>query len=303
MRTLLLAALSVVIAVAQKSVGVAGLELSVRTESDDPQASISRDGGSLTMGRARTTASRLLTHTFHRLVADKAGRVIFGYDIEVQRAPNPGQFFARLLPLDTAYEQRIRAEAWFPADSPLAVNGRLVTFERSKDLGIVKAGDEVRVELFRNPSTGGRIDDVLALAEHPLARPWPYLRRNAPEDLHLERIRVLVNGRDESSPDSSLSVTGKAVKIAIHPYGRFFFSAAPVAGYPFELIGRVEGKRLTVRWQGRVYEFVSEVDILTKPGPVSLWTLVLPAPASDPGSSVSSASDILRLLPPPKPSQ
>lgn len=278
------------------AVGVDGFAISVRTDTDDPAIRISRFGGGLNPEpTARATASR--AWTFHRLVADREGRVLFAYTLEVKRGAGAREFSIRLLPLDAVYENRIRAEPWFPESSSLGVNGRLVSFERGKDLGTVKFGDQVRIELFRHQSSGGRIYDVLEMEENPPS--GAQLSRKAQSELFFKRLRVLVNGREETNSEvSSLSVTGEAVLIELHPYGRFFFSRTPVAGYAFENTARVEGERLTLHWKGNTYEFVSEAAIVGQPaGPVPLWALVLPASPSDPSFSVASAPDIARLLP------
>ena len=272
-----------------QDVSTPDLHITIRTRADHADLQVSSAGGGLTLAKGRK-------NVFHRLVADRNGNVLFGYDIEILRAGQ--KFEVNLLPLDWTYEQEIRSKDWFPLTSPLTSTGRIPSFSTARKLHPVTPGDEVSVDILHHASTGARIYDVLTLIDKP---PRVIYRDGRPvlaDDFNFTRIRILLNGQQREL-GGDVSVRAKAVIVVVRDLGAFVFTQQPVVGQDFRSIHHLDGKRLAFHWGKDSFEFLSDTDILANAGKKDVWVLWLPWNDKMPPFSISvSGSDTVeRLLP------
>ena len=245
-------------------------------------------------------------NTVHRMVMDHAGKIVFAYDLEARVAGH--ELTLRVKPLDPAYEQRLRAEKWFPKDNPLDNNGRLFSFARVRELPGVHAGDTVRLDLLANPTTGDKITDLI----QPSLRALKVVPQDDPgrDEFQFARIRISIEGKPVTQePLTSASLTGAAAMIYLPGRGGYFFSREPVTSYGFQRIGNVVGNQLWFTIGKEQFFIASEQPILKHANTETVWVYHDPSykpsgRAFDPFGKksgdeirVATASDVQMLLP------
>ena len=108
-------------------------------------------------------------YDFHRLIFDKQGGLLLGYDIEARKA-GQGTFTVRIKPVDTDKFKVGGLGKWL--DIP--------TLTGVREFPPLRMGDAVQVDILYHPGTGERIYDVLkVLGDRPPAQRRAGTRRRA----------------------------------------------------------------------------------------------------------------------------
>ncbi len=111
---------------------VDGTGIEIYSESTGANCPVSR-GGSETIPAG---------YDAHRLVKDKQGKILLGYDIEARKV---GQ---------DAFTVQIK---------PLKNRENIPTLSSTREFALLRVADSVQIDILRNPSTGERIYDVLKI--------------------------------------------------------------------------------------------------------------------------------------------
>jgi hypothetical protein len=228
-------------------------------------------------------------NTIHRVVLDRGGNPVFGYDLVVEPADAGRKFRVTAQPLAAEFERRLRARrAGAQANPP-----PIPTLARAAAPQTLEDGDAVALDLLVNSQTGVRVVDVIKVASDR-ARLW----QSAPRDFTLDSVqiavsdqRLLVNGEVvAAAPRPPRPVSGALVWFYVPGRGRFVLSLVPREGYDFRKTAIIEDNRVSFDHQGDHYELVSSAPVVGTGGDWYAWVLFDPAYAPE----VNSAEEIRR---------
>jgi hypothetical protein len=207
----------------------------------------------------------------NRVVVDRAGNILFVYNLEASQGASPGTVKIRILPISAATEAGMLKDAAKPG-RPRFAGTHLPTVAGVRDFPVVKIGEVVTLDILYNPSTGERVYDVL----RPITGASPTMSVFsvvAPETISLKQIAVRINGHAIPAPASW--IIGAAVRIDIPRHGAYVVAASdPHVASPdhaFAAIAQADGK--TLRWAiGRDrFEITSSTNVLTRSEKAVLW--------------------------------
>jgi hypothetical protein len=203
-------------------------------------------------------------------VRDKAGNILFAYNLKAMRGAGPNTVMIRIEPISAATEAgMLKYEASHGRPFPGA---HLPTVSGVREFPVVKAGEAVALDILFNPSTGEKIFDVL----RPIAATTSLMSVTvvpAPETISLKDIAVRINGRTMAAPASWM--IGSAVRIDIPHHGTYVVAAVdPHESSPdhaFAAIAQADGKTLSWTIGRDRVEITSSTNISTRSGKGVLW--------------------------------
>jgi hypothetical protein len=197
----------------------------------------------------------------HRVAVDKAGKILFAYDIEMRKAGD-GTASIRIKPID---QEEIRGESWF---SQYRTMGVVPTLAGAREFPPLRPGDAVEVDILYNPATGERIYDVLRVASELLPSPKP--PGPTGERFSLFRVRVDINGKTISGERNTWMIGG-ALMVYLPGRGDFYLALSPPPGLPFQAAGWVDHNILRFHAGSELVEIVSTSNMLQKSDYATIW--------------------------------
>ena len=229
----------------------AGVELYTEIASSSQQTSV-QGGGMIQNGR------------LSRIVQDSQNTTVFSYDLEAEKAAEPGAVTIRIKP----------------------ASGGTPTVAAVREFPSVKRGQEVRLEILANPATGERVYDVLRVADGPNPSPQG-LAVQVVERPVSGPIGLVVNG--QSLVIKSTWTAGKPARLYLPGQGAFYLSWENRP--KFRLAGYVEKNRLIFLMDSDYVEMTLGGNVLTTAERGPVW--VYHDPGSDrqsPGAELTTAN-------------
>jgi hypothetical protein len=231
-------------------------------------------------------------NTIHRVVLDREGNPVFGYDLVVEPLGDARKFRVTARPLGADFERQLRVRR-ASAATPAAP---VPTLARATDAQTLDDGDALALDLLVNPQTGVRVVDVIKVATDR-ARLW----QAAPRDFTLDSVqlalrspRLVVNGEALAGARASRTVSGALVWFYVPGRGRFILSLVPRAGYAFEKIALIEDERVSFDFRGVHYEWTSSAPVVGDGGSWFAWVLHDPRYTPEVSSAEEITQDIER---------
>lgn len=207
------------------------------------------------------------------LINTKAGLYI-GYALEVERLPESSKLRVSIKPLTAETIQGMRNSVWVKrllANHPGLNLLDPLESPRFPAPQMINLNDSLKLDLWLNATTGAVIGDRLRFE---LDEPEP------PRDFKLSDVlfkfnnfRLSINGEVRSGERNLGGFSGPLPWFAIPGRGRFLISLQPHAGYDFQQLGLVDGKKLSFSFEGNSYEWVSSEPILPTRGRWHVWVL------------------------------
>jgi hypothetical protein len=230
-------------------------------------------GSQIPQGEFRAQAFVDDNGVIHRVLADAAGKYVFGYDLLIEAVPVSKTFTIAVAPLDSQIENKLLAE---PTSPQLT---RIATLPQAAEPQILDDGDSFALDLLVNQKTGVKIVDLVKVS-FDRSNLWDENPRNLPRDLTLDAVplrvidfRLLVDGSLVAAGKPGTIFTGALIWCYIEGQGRFIFSVVPREGYQFQKVGIIEDNRIEFTVKGKHFEWLSSQPILPSGGPWNLWML------------------------------
>jgi hypothetical protein len=203
----------------------------------------------------------------NRVVIDRAGNILFAYNLEASHGAAPGAVKIRIEPISPASEATIIKMSSMGGRSHFT-GAHVPTVAAVREFPAVQIGQAVTLDILQNPSTGEKIYDVL----RPIAgsaRVMSVESVAAQETISLNRITVRINGKSMPAPSSV--VMGEVIRIDIPRHGACILAAADPHQADFNKIGRADGKTLTWTNGSDRFEITSMANVLTQAEKGELW--------------------------------
>jgi hypothetical protein len=200
-----------------------------------------------------------------RIVQDNQNTIVFSYDLEAEKAAEPGAVTIRIKP----------------------ASGGTPTVSAVREFRSVKRGQEVRLEILANPTTGERVYDVFRVAEglnpSPRGLSVQVVKRPA-----RGAIELVVNG--QSLAIKSSWTAGKPARLYVPGQGAFYLSWEYLP--KFRMAGYIEKNRLIFLMDSAYVEMTFGGNVLTtgERGPV--WVYHEPGLARGPQSAELTTADL-----------
>ena len=243
-------------------------------------------------------------HIIHRVLADKLGNFVFGYDLYVEPQPGARQFRIALSPLDARFADKLMGEN--PSAKPsLKTRPRISTLPQSAEPQVLDDGDSFALDLLVNQNTGVKIVDIVKVT-FDRSTLWDTNPTTVPRDFSLDAVeltvrayRLLINGEVMAVGKPSSDWSGALLWFYVSDRGRFIFSLVPRTGYQFQKVGIIENNRIEFTINGDRYEWISSAPVLPGGGTWNLWVLHDPTytpliddPTTDPEKKKNKPSRI-----------
>lgn len=257
----------------------AGVELDTETTSATQQTS--------TYGAGMISYGRL-----NRLVEDSQHKVVFAYELEAESASEPGAVTIRLKPLSSESARDIVDKGRFGG---AFLGDRPPTVSAVREFVSVKRGQEVKVEILTNHSTGERVFDVLRPTSEPSPGPG-HLRVQSIQRpgrvVRPQELQVTVNGQAVAVRNSWTA--GQPARLYLPGFGRYYLSWTALP--KFRLAGYVERNRLIFLLDTVYVEITCGTNILgtAERGPVWVYHDPDPVPGL-PGAELTVAGNVEAL--------
>jgi hypothetical protein len=182
-----------------------------------------------------------------RFVVDKASGTYFGYDLLVQ--PLAGKIRVSIEPLSTGPE----GEHWIPRDMVL----RPAPLPKYPPAQVLEPGDSLAIDLLVSPDGRQKVVEYLEFdtAGHAFGaggEPRDFTFDDGPLAIHLQPLRVYINGAAFQGRTSMTTGRGGTLWFAFPGRGRYILSLAPHEG--FQKTGAVRTNVLTFESEGMKYE-------------------------------------------------
>ena len=230
-------------------------------------------GSQIPQGGFRSQAFVDDNRVIHRVLADAAGKYVFGYDLLIEAVPVSRTFTIAVAPLDSQIENKLLAEG--SKEQP----ARIATLPQAGEPEILDDGDSFALDLLVNQKTGVKIVDLVKVS-FDRSNLWDDNPRNLPRDFTLDAVplrvidfRLLVDGNLLAAGKPGTKFTGALIWCYVEGQGRFIFSLVPREGYQFQKVGIIEDKRIEFTVKGKHYEWLSSEPILASGGSWNLWML------------------------------
>lgn len=213
--------------------------------------------------------------TIHRILRDRDGGFVFGYDLWISADRATKQFKIAIKPLDSRLETSLRPNGPPASESPS-------TFPKSTEPQTLNDGSEFSVDLLINKSTGVKMVDIVKVSfdRSSLGGDGPGLRpRDFSADavaMEMKDYSLFVNEELITTGKSKTGSSGALLWLYVPQRGRFIFSLVPRADYSFEKAGTVSGNKIEFTIRGERYEWLSSAPILREEGTWNLWVLTDP---------------------------
>src|SRR5258705_1927779 len=235
--------------------------------------STSAAGCQITLGEFRAQAFVDDNRVIHRVLADAAGKYVFGYDLLIQAVPVSKTFTIAVAPLDSQIENKLLA------NGSNVQRASIATLPQAGEPEILDDGDSFALDLLVNQKTGVKIVDLVKVS-FDRSNLWDDNPRNLPRDFTLDAVplrvidfRLLVDGNLVAAGKPGTKFAGALIWCYVEGQGRFIFSLVPREGYLFQKAGIIEDKRIEFTVKGRRYEWLSSEPILPSGGSWNLWIL------------------------------
>jgi hypothetical protein len=203
---------------------------------------------------------------YHRVVFDKQGALLLGYDIEARKA-SQGTYTIRIKPVDTTKFKVGGNGKWL--DIP--------TVSGVREFPPLRMGDAVEVDILYNPATRERIYDVLKVAaEQPPAR----VASEPSAEFSLENVRVAINGKTVAEQRNAW-MRGAAVMIYLPGRGESYLALSPSPDYPLQAFGWIDHNILRFFAGGEMVEVTGKSNMLQKSDFGTVWVYHVPESESD----------------------
>jgi hypothetical protein len=203
----------------------------------------------------------------NRVVIDRAGNILFAYNLEASRGAASGFLKIRILPISPASEAIIIKSSGMDG-KPRFTGAHLPTVAAVREFPVVRMGQAVTLDILQNPSTGEKIYDVL----RPVNASAPVMSVEsvpAQQTILLNRVAIRVNGKPMAAPASL--VMGEVIRIDIPRYGAFVLVASDPHRANFTKTARADGKTLTWTTGADRFEITSAANVLTQSDLGELW--------------------------------
>jgi len=210
--------------------------------------------------------------TIHRILRDREGRFVFGYDLWIFADRGTKQFKIAIRPLDARLEQSLR-----PGGSPPVEP--VSTFPKSTEPQTVTDGSEFSVDLLVNPNAGVKFIDLVKVSFDRSALGDDSPARRARDfsaevvAMEMKDYSLFVNDELLVSGKSKTGSSGALLWLYLPQRGRFILSLVPRADYPFEKVGTVSGNRIEFSNRGEHFEWLSSAPVVREEGTWNLWVL------------------------------
>jgi hypothetical protein len=214
------------------------------------------------------------------LINPSTGKII-AYNLAIERLPEP-----------TKLKITIKPEDYGSADEPDAVKGlklmetlwptkRGYTFTSPPSYPepiVINLTDVIKIPLWVNAGTEwGVIGDRINFAI-PKAPPTGPAKDFTIDDLRFKfaGFRLIINGEVRSGESKELDLQGSLPSFFLPGKGLFVLSIKPREGHDFQKIGVAEGDKISFRYDGDNYEWVSREPIISEEGRWHIWVLLEP---------------------------
>jgi hypothetical protein len=230
-------------------------------------------GGQIPQGEFRAQAFVDDNGVIHRVLADAAGKYVFGYDLLIEAVPASKTFTIAVAPLDSQIENKLLVDHSSPRLSAIA------TLPQAAEPQILDDGDSFSLDLLVNQRTGVKIVDLVKVS-FDRSNLWDENPRDLPRDFTLDAVplrvidfRLLFDGNVVAAGKPGTDFAGALIWFYIEGQGRFIFSLVPREGYQFQRVGIIEDKRIEFTVKGKHFEWLSSEPILPSGGSWNLWVL------------------------------
>jgi hypothetical protein len=210
----------------------------------------------------------------HRILRDRDGHFVFGYDLWISADRAARQFTIAIRPLDPRLEMSLRPSASSAFES-------LSTFPKPTEPQTVTDNSEFSVDLLVNKNSGVKFVDVVKVSfdrssreERPTPRPRDFSADAVA--MEMKDYSLLLNDDLIATGKSKTGSTGALLWLYVPRRGRFIFSLVPRLDYGFEKAGTVSANKIEFSIRGDHYEWFSSSPILHEEGKWNLWVLFDP---------------------------
>jgi hypothetical protein len=215
-----------------------------------------------------------INQRIHRILRDRDGSFVFGYDLWISADRATKQFKIAIKPLDSRLETSVR-----PDGSPAPES--LTTFPKSTEPQTLNDGSEFSIDLLVNKNTGVKMVDVVKVSfdRSSLGGDIPARARDFTADavaMEMKDYSLFVNDELITTGKSKIGSSGALLWLYVPGRGRFIFSLVPRADYSFEKVGTVSGNGIEFSIGGERYRWLSSAPILRGEGTWNLWVLTDP---------------------------
>jgi hypothetical protein len=206
-------------------------------------------------------------YDFHRVVFDKQGALLLGYDIEARKA-GQDTFTIRIKPVDKDKFKVGGMGKWL----------EIPTLTGIREFPPLRMGDAVEVDILYNPATGERIYDVLKVSgDRPPARVAP---EPSGERFSLENVRVTINGKTIGE-ERNVWMRGAAFMIYLPGRGESYLALSPSPDYPLQASGWIDHNILRFFAGGELVEITGKSNMLQNSDYSTVWVYHVPESESD----------------------
>ena len=229
----------------------AGVELYTETTGSTQQTSVEGAG--------------MITHDLvHRIVVDSQNRIVFAYVLEAQKAAEPGAITIRLKPVSSDRTGDLKFEGRFSIGGS---DGRVPTVSAVREFPSLKRGQEVRIEILANQTTGRKVYDVLRPIEEP--KPYPGGPMIRAVERPISGVGLVVNG--DALAVKSTWTAGKPARLYLPGHGAYYLAWENRP--QFRLAGYVVKKRLIFFMDKEYVEITCAGNVLStaESGPVFVY--------------------------------
>jgi hypothetical protein len=211
----------------------------------------------------------------HRILRDRDGRFVFGYDLWISGDRVTKQFKIAIRPLDPRLAESLRPSDSLPVDL-------LSTFPKSTDPQTLKDGSEFSVDLLINKNAGVKFIDVVKVSfdRSSLGEDNPARRaRDFSADavaMEMKDYSLFINDELITTGKSKTGSSGALLWLYVPQRGRFILSLVPRSDYSFEKVGTISGNKIEFSIRGDRYEWLSSSPIMREEGTWNVWVLTDP---------------------------
>ncbi len=206
----------------------------------------------------------------HRVLRDREGRFVFGYDLLVAGDSATKTFKVAARPLSAELAGSLRVEESTAAGFP--------TFPKSTDAQVLDDGAEFSLDLLINKTSGVKIVDVVKVSfdRGSLGGDNPVRPRDLTVDalaMEMKDYSLMVNNDLVGTGKSKAGSAGALLWLFVPQRGRFIFSLVPRPEYAFEKVGTISGNKIEFTIRGDHFEWLSSAPILREEGAWNVWVL------------------------------
>ena len=212
--------------------------------------------------------------TIHRILRDRDGRFVFGYDLWILGDRTAKQFKIAIRPLDSQLQESLRAGDAPPAES-------LNSFPKPTEPQTLNDGSEFSVDLLINKNAGVKFIDVVkvsfdrsSLGEPPVPRARDFSADAVA--MEMKDYSLFLNDELIGTGKSKTGTSGALLWLYVPQRGRFIFSLVSRAHFAFEKVGTVSPNKIEFSIRGEHYQWLSSSPILREEGTWNLWVLYDP---------------------------